>query len=108
MLDVVPPSYQPLYFVAESFASAKDMMRRFALTLSRPFHVRFNPYTESMEILTGPKVWKQTADDVLAYLLFLVPVLVSPRQHPPPPPPPPFVLDPVLSSPLNPSFVPPS
>ena len=43
--------YQPQYYVAESFAAAKDKMRAFASTLNRPFHVRYNPYTESVELL---------------------------------------------------------
>jgi phenylalanine-4-hydroxylase len=43
--------YQPVYYVADSFAAAKDKLRAFAATLNRPFHVRYNPYTESVEIL---------------------------------------------------------
>lgn len=43
--------YQPIYFVAESFADAKDKFRRWVSTMSRPFEVRFNPHTERVEIL---------------------------------------------------------
>lgn len=43
--------YQPLYFVAESFQSAQEKMRVFADTLSRPFSLRYNPYTQSIDIL---------------------------------------------------------
>jgi len=43
--------YQPLYFVAESFQSAQEKMRVFAETLSRPFSLRYNPYTQSIDIL---------------------------------------------------------
>ncbi len=32
--------YQPTYFVADSFNSAKEKMRSFAASLNRPFHVR--------------------------------------------------------------------
>eukprot|EP01137_Pigoraptor_chileana_P028803 Opistho-2@13153 len=43
--------YQPVYFVAESFADAKDKMRAFARQLEKPFTLRYNPYTESVEVL---------------------------------------------------------
>jgi len=43
--------YQPLYYVAESFQNAQEKMRVFADTLSRPFSLRYNPYTQSIDIL---------------------------------------------------------
>ncbi|CAG8555836.1 3083_t:CDS:10 [Ambispora leptoticha] len=43
--------YQPLYFVAESFKDAQQKVRDYAKTLTRPFSVRYNPYTESVEVL---------------------------------------------------------
>jgi len=43
--------YQPLYYVAESFADAKEKMRNFAAKIPRPFAVRYNPYTQGIEIL---------------------------------------------------------
>lgn len=43
--------FQPVYFVANSFQDAKEKMRRYASTMSRPFHVRYNPFTESIELL---------------------------------------------------------
>ncbi|KAL1920443.1 uncharacterized protein VTP21DRAFT_820 [Calcarisporiella thermophila] len=43
--------YQPVYFVAESFKDAKEKVREFAHSLERPFSVRYNPYTESIEVL---------------------------------------------------------
>jgi phenylalanine-4-hydroxylase len=43
--------YQPIYFVAESFKDAQQKVRDFAKTLNRPFSVRYNPYTESIEVL---------------------------------------------------------
>jgi len=44
-------SFQPVYFVAESFQDAKEKMRAFAESLQKPFSVRYNPYTQSVEIL---------------------------------------------------------
>lgn len=43
--------YQPLYFVTDSFEDAKKKMRDFAATLGRPFQVRYNPYTQNIEVL---------------------------------------------------------
>jgi len=43
--------YQPLYFVTESFETAKEQVRAFARTLDRPFSVRYNPLTENIDIL---------------------------------------------------------
>jgi len=43
--------YQPKYFVTESFAEAKAKVRAFARTLERPFSVRYNPFTENIDIL---------------------------------------------------------
>ena len=43
--------YQPVYFVAESFKDATDKVREFAATLKRPFVFRYNPYSQSVEVL---------------------------------------------------------
>ncbi|OZJ05067.1 hypothetical protein BZG36_02107, partial [Bifiguratus adelaidae] len=43
--------YQPVYFVADSFTSAKDKVREYAASLDRPFSVKYNPFTETIEVL---------------------------------------------------------
>ncbi|XP_065075983.1 protein henna isoform X1 [Ochlerotatus camptorhynchus] len=43
--------YQPMYFVANSFEDAVQKMVTYANTIPRPFGVRYNAYTESVEIL---------------------------------------------------------
>eukprot|EP00049_Salpingoeca_infusionum_P017408 m.352847 g.352847 ORF g.352847 m.352847 type:complete len:433 (-) comp16622_c0_seq1:1339-2637(-) len=43
--------YQPQYYVAESFDSAKEKVRAFAASLDKPFVARYNAYTERIEIL---------------------------------------------------------
>lgn len=45
--------YQPIYYVAESFEDAKQKLRAFGHKLSRPFSVRYNPYTESVEVINS-------------------------------------------------------
>uniref|UniRef100_H2YZJ9 phenylalanine 4-monooxygenase n=2 Tax=Ciona savignyi TaxID=51511 RepID=H2YZJ9_CIOSA len=43
--------YQPIYFATESFESAKSKMQAICEVIPRPFTVRYNPYTQSVEIL---------------------------------------------------------
>ncbi|KAK3603534.1 hypothetical protein CHS0354_027953 [Potamilus streckersoni] len=43
---------QPVYYVAETFETAQAKMRAFAATIPRPFSVRYNAYTESVEVIT--------------------------------------------------------
>lgn len=44
-------SYQPKYFVADSFTDAKSKLTAWASTIQRPFQVKYNPYTQRVEIL---------------------------------------------------------
>lgn len=65
-------SYQPTYFLAESFKDAKEklryisysilyfffssdehLFRQYAMTIPRPFSVHYNPYTQSIEVING-------------------------------------------------------
>ncbi|KXS19197.1 hypothetical protein M427DRAFT_109045 [Gonapodya prolifera JEL478] len=43
--------YQPIYFVADSFKVMKEQVRSYANRLSRPFSLRYNAYTETIEVL---------------------------------------------------------
>ncbi|KAM3586923.1 hypothetical protein VKS41_001972 [Umbelopsis sp. WA50703] len=43
--------YQPVYFVAESFKDAQEKVRAFANQMERPFTVKYDPYTQSIEVL---------------------------------------------------------
>ncbi|GFN95687.1 phenylalanine-4-hydroxylase [Plakobranchus ocellatus] len=45
--------FQPIYFVADSFEDAKIKLRNFAATIPRPFAVRYNPYTQSVEVINS-------------------------------------------------------
>lgn len=47
--------YQNNYFYTDSFEEAKDQMRAFAEGIKRPFMVRYNPYTQSVEVLSNAK-----------------------------------------------------
>jgi hypothetical protein len=46
-------TFQECYFISASFQEAKEKMREFALKIKRPFAVRYNPYNQSIEILSN-------------------------------------------------------
>lgn len=43
-------TYQPVYYIAKSFADAKSTMQDFSSSFARPFNVRFNALTQTLEI----------------------------------------------------------
>ena len=43
-------TYQPTYFVAESLLDAKEKMREFCEDMKKPFHARYNPYTQTITV----------------------------------------------------------
>uniref|UniRef100_A0A673IGF5 Tyrosine 3-monooxygenase n=1 Tax=Sinocyclocheilus rhinocerous TaxID=307959 RepID=A0A673IGF5_9TELE len=47
-------SYQPVYFVSESFEDTKHKLRQYSSTIQKPFSIRYDPYTCSMEVLDEP------------------------------------------------------
>lgn len=44
-------SYQPLYFVAESFADMKEKVKEYSESFDRPFAARYNALTQTIETL---------------------------------------------------------
>uniref|UniRef100_A0A8C6UW86 Phenylalanine-4-hydroxylase n=1 Tax=Neogobius melanostomus TaxID=47308 RepID=A0A8C6UW86_9GOBI len=56
--------YQPIYFIAETFEDAKEKVRRFASTIPRPFTVRYNPYTQSVEVLDNTQQLRNLAESI--------------------------------------------
>jgi len=51
--------YQPLYFVADSFGDAKNRLKNFAKTIPRPFALKYNPYTKTVEVIDTKATIKQ-------------------------------------------------
>lgn len=47
--------HQPVYFVTESFEDAKQKMIDFAATIPRPFGVRYDAYTQSIQQLNSKR-----------------------------------------------------
>jgi phenylalanine-4-hydroxylase len=60
--------YQPVYYVADSFASAKEKITEYTQNMKRRFTLRYNPFTQSVDILDHPKkvaaVLKQLQTDL--------------------------------------------
>lgn len=51
--ECIITSYQNAYYFTDTFEEAKEKMRAFAGEIKKPFQVRFNPYTQSVEILSN-------------------------------------------------------
>jgi len=65
-------SYQPLYYVAESFKDMKDKVREYAASLKRPFSVRYNPYTQMIEVLDKKEKLMRFATSIKADMHVLI------------------------------------
>jgi phenylalanine-4-hydroxylase len=63
--------FQPIYFVAESFEDAQQKMREYALTIPRPFTVRYNPYTQGVEIMDSKVQMEALTRDIQSELQLL-------------------------------------
>ncbi|KAG9490526.1 hypothetical protein GDO78_006065 [Eleutherodactylus coqui] len=44
-------SFQSVYFVSESFEDSKVKLRQYAMKIKKPFYLRYDPFTCSVEIL---------------------------------------------------------
>ncbi|XP_048578744.1 phenylalanine-4-hydroxylase isoform X2 [Nematostella vectensis] len=56
--------YQPVYFIADSFLSARNKVREFATQIPRPFNVRYNPYTQTVEVLDSKERLIKLVNDI--------------------------------------------
>lgn len=56
--------YQPVYFLADSFADAQTKLHEYALSIPRPAVYRYNPYTQSVETLDTETQVLSLAKDV--------------------------------------------
>ncbi|XP_036373652.1 phenylalanine-4-hydroxylase isoform X2 [Megalops cyprinoides] len=56
--------FQPVYYVADSFEDAKEKVRKYAATIPRPFSVRYNAYTQRIEVLDSTQQLRNLADSI--------------------------------------------
>lgn len=69
--------YQPVYYVSESFEDAKEKLIQFAATIPRPFSVRYNPYTQSVEILNSKPQIQSLVREINCHMQVLTDALVK-------------------------------
>ena len=50
-------TFQEAYFYTRNFEEAQQKLRMFTSNMKRPFVVRYNPYTESVEV---SKIWNES------------------------------------------------
>lgn len=67
--------YQPIYFLSDSFADAQRKLHEYATTIPRPAVFRFNPYTESIEILNSKAQIRSLAKELQSELSLVVDAL---------------------------------
>jgi hypothetical protein len=60
--------YQPLYFIAQSFESVKQLIKEFSKTIKRPFKVKYDPFTQSLQIYDSTKVLQEIKKEMNAGL----------------------------------------
>lgn len=64
-------SFQPIYYIADSFKDAKDKMSAFTLTIPKPFAIKYNPYTQSIDTIDKPHQVVQIVRDLKNQILGL-------------------------------------
>ncbi|RWS16438.1 Protein henna-like protein [Dinothrombium tinctorium] len=67
--------YQPIYFLCESFEESQQKLREYSKTIPRPFHVRYNPYTQSVEILDSKLQVDALVRDIQSEMQLLLDVI---------------------------------
>ncbi|XP_062919299.1 tyrosine 3-monooxygenase [Mobula hypostoma] len=68
-------TYQPVYFVSESFSDAKDKLRKYAASIKRPFSVKYDPFTKTIEVLDNPQKIRKSLDNLKDELKMLADAL---------------------------------
>ncbi|KAK7117919.1 hypothetical protein R3I94_023210 [Phoxinus phoxinus] len=68
-------TYQSVYFVSESFIVATEKLRAYVTRIKRPFSVRFDPYTDGIEVLDNPLKIQQGLETIKDELKILTDAL---------------------------------
>lgn len=62
--ECIITTFQDVYFVSDSFEEAKVKIREFAKTIKRPFTVRYNPYTQCVDVLKDTPSINSVVEDL--------------------------------------------
>ncbi|MEE6499438.1 hypothetical protein FKM82_003450 [Ascaphus truei] len=62
--ECIITTFQEVYFVSESFEEAKEKMREFAKVMKRPFGLKYNPYTQSVQVLKDTTIITSVVSDL--------------------------------------------
>ncbi|XP_030844374.1 protein henna-like isoform X1 [Strongylocentrotus purpuratus] len=73
--DYPVTKFQPIYYLAESFEDAKEKLRTWTKKIERPFSVRYNPYTQSVEVLDQKESLKDMVTSIKGELSILTEAL---------------------------------
>nr|QNG40901.1 tryptophan hydroxylase 1 [Hofstenia miamia] len=65
-------TFQDYYYITESFTDAVQQLRQYAANIKRPFGVRYNPYTQSIETVSTTRHISSYARDIKAELTNLM------------------------------------
>ncbi|XP_078077359.1 tyrosine 3-monooxygenase isoform X2 [Mustelus asterias] len=68
-------TYQPVYFVSESFSDATDKLRKYAASIKRPFSVKYDPFSKTIEVLDNPQKIRKLLDNLKDELKMLADAL---------------------------------
>ncbi|XP_077569259.1 tryptophan 5-hydroxylase 1-like [Stigmatopora nigra] len=66
--ECVITAFQNVYFVADAFDDAKTKMREFAKSIKRPFSLRYDAYTQSVEVLDDSGSIRMLVEDLRHHL----------------------------------------
>ncbi|XP_078273473.1 tryptophan 5-hydroxylase 2-like isoform X4 [Rhinoraja longicauda] len=74
-------TFQEAYFLSESFEEAKEKMREFAKSVKRPFSIRYDPYTQSIEMLKDTRSIEKVVQGIRRDLATVCDTLSKMNKH---------------------------
>uniref|UniRef100_A0A663EDJ2 Biopterin-dependent aromatic amino acid hydroxylase family profile domain-containing protein n=1 Tax=Aquila chrysaetos chrysaetos TaxID=223781 RepID=A0A663EDJ2_AQUCH len=52
-------AFQPVYFIAENLEDAKSKLQNYVMKIKKPFSLRYDPFTSSIEVMNAPQKVKR-------------------------------------------------
>jgi len=62
--EILITSYQPMYYLAESFTDAINQLHEFAKTIPRPFTIHYDPDTQSVRVINTKEGVQEMPSDI--------------------------------------------